>query len=173
MKPRRKKVAPAVEERERKVVGGDALSDFLQNDPSKVARLNHAKRAKGLSDLEVAVAEAERRARTADWEDADARAFVGFYAWCHRSVYGVLPVELDAIGEFKIAVRAAVRVLRERFDNDAVEMARFIRWSWVREKARSTWARSQNVDRNRMGWRLQFSDRQITDHRVAKSQGKA
>lgn len=143
-----------------------AAADFL-DDPVASQRLPGMKRAAPLKDIEVAVREAERRARSGEWGDADARTLVGFYAWCHRSVYTVLPVELEGVGEFRIAARAALRVLHDRFDDDAARAAHFIKWSWKREKERADWCRANKRDRNRMGWRLQFSDRQVTDYRVA------
>lgn len=111
---------------------------------------------------------AEARAKTGDWEGADGRVMLGLYAWCHRSVYGVAPVELESTAEFRVASRAALRVLHDRFDDDPAACAIFIRWSWKREKERAEWARANKRDRNRMGWRLQFSDRQVTDFRVAR-----
>lgn len=146
----------------------DGLSDFLE-DPSTAHRVPGATRAKALPDIEAAMRDAEARARTGDWDGADARTILGLYAWCHRSVYGVVPAELEAVGEFRIASRAALRVLHERFDDDAARCAIFVRWSWKREKERAEWAKRERKDRNRMGWRLQFSDRQVTDFRVAET----
>jgi len=144
----------------------EAASEFLA-DPTKADRIPGAKRAKAMKEIEVALAAAETRAKSGEWGDADARTLVGLYAWCHRSVYDVIPVELESITEFRIASRAALRVLHERFEDDAAAAAIFIRWSWKREKERADWCRANKRDRNRMGWRLQFSDRQVTDFRVA------
>lgn len=110
---------------------------------------------------------AEARAKSGDWEGADSRTLLGLYAWCHRSVYGVEPIELRSIGEFRIAARAALRVLHSHFADDVAQCAIFIRWSWKREKERAAWAAREKKDRNRMGWRLQFSDRQVTDFLAA------
>lgn len=120
-----------------------------------------------MRDIDVALRAAETRARSGDWEDADARTILGLYAWCHRSVYGVAPVELENQAEFRIASRAALRMLHERFGDDAARCALFVKWSWKREKDRAAWATREKKDRNRMGWRMQFSDRQLTDFRVA------
>jgi hypothetical protein len=148
------------------IEASSGLSALLE-DPSRAGRVPGATRAKGLSDIDAAIRAAEARSKSGDWSDADARTMLGLYAWCHRSVYGVPPVELESIGEFRIASRAALRVLHDRFDDDGAQCAIFIRWSWKREKDRAAWAQREKKDRNRMGWRLQFSDRQVTDFRVA------
>lgn len=145
----------------------EGLSDFL-DDPTKTHRVPGATRAKAMADINAAMLAAESRAKTGDWDGADARVMLGLYAWCHRSVYGVPPVELEGQAEFRIASRAALRVLHDRFEDDAARCAIFIRWSWKREKERAEWAKREKKDRNRMGWRLQFSDRQVTDFRVAE-----
>lgn len=153
------------------VAESSGLGDFL-DDPSKAGRVPGATRARPLADISAAMLSAEARSKSGDWEGADARTMVGLYAWCHRSVYNVAPVELESVGEFRIASRAALRVLHERFSDDAAQCAIFIRWSWKREKERAAWAARERKDRNRMGWRLQFSDRQITDFRVAANARK-
>lgn len=149
----------------------EGLSDLL-DDPSRSARVSGGSRARAMPDIQAAMLAAEGRAKSGDWSGADARTMLGLYAWCHRSVYGVAPVELENVGEFKIASRAALRVLHDRFDDDPAQCAIFIRWSWKREKERAAWAAREKKDRNRMGWRLQFSDRQVTDFRVAASARK-
>jgi hypothetical protein len=146
----------------------EGLADFL-DDPTKKHRVAGAQRARPLADIDAAMLSAEGRAKSGDWVGADARTMLGLYAWCHRSVYGIAPVELEGVGEFRIAARAALRVLHERFDDDPAQCAIFIRWSWKREKERAAWASREKKDRNRMGWRLQFSDKQVTDFRVAAS----
>jgi len=143
------------------------LGDFLA-DPAKVGRVE-GERGRTMADIETATRAAEARAKSGDWDGADARTILGLYAWCHRSVYGITPVELEAVGEFRIAARAALRVLHEFFDDDAAACALFVRWSWKREKDRAAWAKGKGYDRNRMGWRLQFSGKQITDYRVAQT----
>lgn len=124
-------------------------------------------RAKSHRDIDAAILNAEACAKSGDWSRADARVIVGFYAWCHRSVYGVAPVELENVAEFRLASRAAHRMLHERFDDDVTAMVLMVRWSWRRAKQRAEWLRTQNREINRMGWRLQFSDRMLTDYRVA------
>lgn len=162
MRSRVRRTPPAPE-----VAISEGLADFLE-DPTKTARAPGAVRPKGQPEIVIAMNAAEVCAKTGDWGEANARTILGLYAYCHRSVYGVAPAELENIGEFKIASRAALRVLHDRFDDDAAACAIFVRWSWKREKERSDWATKNNRDRNRMGWRLQFSDRQVTDFRVER-----
>lgn len=149
----------------------DAASDFLE-EPVAAARTPGLKRAGTMPDIAAAILAAEACARSGDWSRADGRTMLGLYAFCHRSVYGVPPLELESVGEFRIASRAALRVLHDRFDDDASSCAIFIRWSWKREKERAAWATRERKDRNRMGWRLQFSDRQVADFRIALSARK-
>lgn len=163
MRVRKKK--RAVMEEPVQAGNGYGLEGFLA-DPAKRGKLRDARRSKPLSDLEVVVSNAEARARSGEWADADARALVGLYAWCHRSVYGVLPIELELAGEFRTAVRCAGLLAHKHFADDMVSVVLFIKWSWKREKGRAKWAREKKIERNRMGWRLQFSARQVTDFLV-------
>lgn len=144
----------------------DPLADFLR-DPSSEGRIAGAKRATKESDLEAAVSNAAARVRSGEWGDADGRLLVGLYAWCHRATYGILPPELEDRAEFRAASRAALKVLHDSFDDDGAATAVFMRWAWKREKERSAWAAREKIDRNRMGWRLQFSLRLVGDFRVA------
>ena len=144
---------------------GDALSDLFDESHKTVK----GQRGGALKDIDAAILTAEHRVRSGEWDDADAGALLGLYAWCHRSVYGVTPVELEGVAEYRAAKRAVVRVLHDRFADKPKAVALFIKWSWKREKDRAAWAAANQKDRNRMGWRLQFSDRQVTDFRVAMS----
>jgi hypothetical protein len=147
----------------------EGLSDFL-DDPTKAHRVAGATRGRALSDIQAAIRSADARAKSGEWDGADARTMLGLYAWCHRSVYSVEPVELENAAEFRAASRAALRVLHTHFDDDGARCAIFIRWAWKREKERSEWAKREKKDRNRMGWRMQFGDKLVTDFRVAASQ---
>jgi len=168
---RRRKVAPGAPPATPQATPShsEGLSELFE---SREEKRPGVKRARALPDIQVAMLSAEARAKNGDWSGADARVLLGLYAWCHRAVYGVAPAELESVGEFRIASRATLRVLHDRFEDDAAQCALFIRWSWKREKERAAWAQREKRDRNRMGWRLQFSDRQVTDFRVASSTRK-
>lgn len=148
-----------------------ALDSFLA-DPAKSERIPGAKREKPKTALHTAMLSAEMRAKSGEWDDAEQRTLVGLYAVCHRNVYGVIPVELENPAEFSMASRAAATILHTRFDDDVPATAIFIRWLWKREKERVEWARTQKRDRNRMGWRMQFSDRAVGDFLVARAAHK-
>ncbi len=144
----------------------DPLAAFLV-DPSVEGRIVGAKRAKSDTDLEASVSNAAARVRSGEWSDADGRLLVGLYAWCHRATYGILPPELEDRAEFRAASRAALKTLHDSFEDDGPAVVVFMRWAWKREKERSAWATREKIDRNRMGWRLQFSLRLVGDYRVA------
>ncbi len=126
-------------------------------------------RQRGLSELDAAVLEAEARARTGNWQDARPTAFVGLYALCHRMLFKVLPGELESKIEFKGALRMAGQV-HARFEYNGENVASFIRWTWEREQRREKWAANKGETRDfRVGYRLQFSPRMITDWQVERS----
>lgn len=123
-----------------------------------------------LHPIEVAVDDAKRRATSGDWEGAKGSTFIGLHALCHRMVYGIIPEELYAEGVMRAAVRNAASALHQMFGDDGHEMADFVRWTWEREKRKSTWAQANGYDRNRLMWKWQFSRSLLTDYRIARSQ---
>jgi hypothetical protein len=148
--------------RRRKVEG--ILASFV--DP-RANRVVSAKRAKSATDVELAMATADVAARTGDWDDVSPRTFVGLYAWCHNATYKVEAAELREKHEFMSATRAAARLLRDEFEDDGGSFAIYIRWAWKREQERVAWAARERIERGRLGWRLLFSTRFVTDYRVA------
>jgi hypothetical protein len=127
-------------------------------------------RRRDLPDVEIAIAAADVAARSGDWDSATPKTFVGLYAWCHRATYHVDAQELLQKAEFVAACRAASKILQHDFEDDGGAFALFIRWAWKREKERVEWAQRQRVERGRLGWRLLFSPRFVTDYRVSRSQ---
>ena len=137
---------------------------FLNEEPPP-----RAPRSRGLSELDAAVLEAEARSRTGKWDDARPTAFVGLYALCHRMLFKVLPGELESKVEFKGALRMAGQV-HARFEYNGEDVAAFIVWTWEREQRREKWAAGKGETRDfRVGYRLQFSPRMITDWQVERS----
>lgn len=135
------------------------------------AFLNHAPRVgavapKKRGDLELAIADAERRAASGEWEEATGRSFVGLYALCHRIVYGVLPEDLAEKGALGLAAKMANTCLHTSFGDDRSAFVEFIKWTWDREKSRELWRLQNGKQGGRIGIRLQFSGSLITDHRV-------
>lgn len=162
---RRRVAAPAAEAaptRERTVVDPDAAASKLAAFLSSGTRERSPRR----NALDEALDDARGRARTGEWADARGPALVGLYALCHELVYGVEAAELRSAGEWSAAVRCAGRALAEHFGGDADLMADFVKWTWEREKGREAWARRTRANRPRLGWRLQFSPRVVTDWRV-------
>lgn len=148
------------------------LGDWLDESVPKTPR------TRAMSDYEVAKSDAETRSRSGDWASSNAAAFVGLYAVCHERLYRVEPLELKAKAEFRAAARQASMLLA-RFNNDGELFARFIVWTWERQKRRSEWFKRKNEemgekgDTFRMGWRLQFSPKTETDFRVEISSKRA
>lgn len=122
-----------------------------------------------LAAIDVGIRNAEDRARTGEWADANGATFVGLYALCHRMIYGIVPTELYRNGDFQIACRMARRTLHELFRDDGDDMAAFVKWCWEREKRRNSWAQASGYDRNRLSPRTQFSPTLLTDYRIAAS----
>lgn len=121
-----------------------------------------------LLPVEEQLDNAERRARSGDWDSACGATMVGLYAFCHRLIYGIVPEELKEPGTFKVAARVAARFVRTHFDGDWSVAAEFLKWSWEREKGRHTWGLANGVQRSRLSWRLQFSATMVTDWKVGR-----
>ena len=119
------------------------------------------------SAFDVAVADAESRAKTGDWSNAKGTTLVGLYAWCHRRVYGVEASELRKEPSFREAAAAAARLLHNECGDDADLVAELIRWTWDKEKRGEAAAAAKGEVREfRVTWRYQFSVRLLTSYRV-------
>lgn len=96
-----------------------------------------------------------------DWKDLKPSTLLGLYAVLHEKVYGVLPDELaDDWYPASATAKKFLETNQGRFDIPA-----FMRWVWQRERR----SREQNPEREfRVGWRYQFSQKLVTDYRVAK-----
>lgn len=175
MKVRRRKVAPAPTEakprRRRKIASGKqvanaevALSDFLST-PAQKRSAKSGRSAKPIFD--VALNNATIRARTGDWEGADAKTLVGLYIVCHRMVYGLLPDDLLPDTEMRKAIRVARKCLTESFTDDASEMVDFIKWTWKRQRSKEDWALRQGRDLGRFMVWTQFKKSTVVDYRKA------
>ena len=154
-------------------------SEEVSSDSPLAAFLNRKPREKGsrgktLTEIEAAVVDAKARARSGDWEDVKATVFVGLYAMCHESTYGVAPAEMTELVQFRAAAKNASKLLADTFGGSAARMVSFIKWTWLREKSRLDYARKRGNagDRGRIGWRLQFSKSFVTDYQVAAKGGR-
>lgn len=144
-----------------------AISAFMEHAAHQKPR---DKRAKPLTEVDVAMRDAKRRAASGDWVGSKGSTFIGLYAMCHEMVYTVIPDELYAAGIFKAAARNAANAMHELFDDDPVKVVQFMKWAWEREKRKHEWAQRQGFDRNRMSWKWQFSLNMLTDYRVSLTQ---
>lgn len=144
------------------------LSGFL----SEKKKPTGGKRATKLRAVEVAMGDAERRAKTGEWDDARPSVLVGLFAICHFKVYGVHAAELEADREFAIATRIVSTFLSNAFDGDVIEGAAFVRWAWRKEQAKIQWAKSKGHTVNRLQLRWVFSMSKVTDYRVEANRGR-
>lgn len=128
------------------------------------------KRPKQLTQVDVAMRDAKRRAASGEWDGSKGSTFIGLYAMCHEMVYGVIPDELYSAGIFKAAARNAANAMHEMFEDDPVKVVVFMRWAWAREKRKHEWAQQQGFDRNRMSWKWQFARNLLTDYRISLTQ---
>lgn len=141
----------------------ERMDGFLDHGRRRAPRRSAGRRA---TPLEEALVDARARATSGDWSGAGGASLVGLYAHCHEALYGVRPAELDDRGQFVGAARSAATIVREHFGGDCDAAAAFVRWTWIRERGREEWAAREGKDRGRMGFRLQFSARLVTDFKV-------
>ena len=120
--------------------------------------------------LEVSLSEASHRMASGEWAGALPRHFVALWASCHERVYGASAVgELAGMG-WRASVKAAASLLRDEFGGEPDEMARFVRWTWVREEGKERWCKGKGYERKkRVGWRQQFGAELVTEYRVEQA----
>lgn len=110
---------------------------------------------------------AEQAMASGDWSEATATTFVAVYETQHEEVYGVPPSMTGR--ERKLAVFAAARLLSREFRDDLGEMANFLRWTWLREREREAYRRTNKIEGQVIGWRLQFSPKLFVDYSIQKA----
>jgi hypothetical protein len=145
-----------------------SLSAFLAAQtaaPPKSRRRSGPPRARE-SAIEAAREKSEAMAKSGDWAGATAVHLVALYAFLHREVYEVEPLELDA-KSWWLAERSAAGLLAKYFEGDVAMAVSFMRWVWGREIEREKWRRENGRDGQRIGWRLQFSASLVTDYRTS------
>lgn len=103
------------------------------------------------------VSEATRCCMEEDWSAATPRHLVAFYALCHKSAYGVMPV--FGSSERVHAAGAAKRMLEKHFGGRFDGVVDFMRWVWVKERDDERWRKSVGkVSDWRVSWKYQFSE---------------
>lgn len=143
-------------------------------DPKPKAR---KKGVKGISDarfLEV-LDEVKEKLAAGAWGTATGIHFVALFADLYFRVYQVAPDDLSRPPERAFATKLANDMLRGDFAGDADAMAKFVAWTWTRERRTEAWRREDPVARSgrRLSWRVQFSRAILSDFRVAEARAKA
>jgi hypothetical protein len=127
--------------------------------PSKTTLVPKAQVKRAMEDL------AERLAED-DWTELKPTVFVALAAWMHSEVYGV-DVEAELRPQWKAALGAVGRMLREEFDGNAEAMLAFVKWTWAREMEREEWRRKNGAPGARLTWRRVYAQRGVlSDWRV-------
>ena len=125
------------------------------------------KSSKTISDSSMAMATEDVRKCMAsgDWSKAGCRHFLALYVVMHEEVYKVTPVELTPHERVK-AVMGISRMLKTWFDDDAGEMASFMRWTWEQEREREAWRLKNGRQGGRIRWQKQFGPDFVSDYRA-------
>jgi hypothetical protein len=141
--------------------------DFLEFVAPSDDKPRGKPRPMSLRDFQKLLCETEELITSKQWGKFTPRFMVGIYCIMHHRVYGVFPHEVR--DNFRSAVAAAMRMLRNEFGGNHEEMLVFIRWAWSREHKREKQRDSDN--QFRIGWRLQFGRPMLSDYRVSKARG--
>jgi hypothetical protein len=116
------------------------------------------------SHIDEYTSEAHEFVKTRCWTGAGPGHLVGLYVICHEHVYGVPPLELDAVA-WTMAKLSATKLVTECFDGDVPRAASYVQWVWTREQEREQWRRRNGAQTYRVGWRLVFASRHLfTDY---------
>ena len=106
------------------------------------------RRPGGATDgLVGAVADANRRGKTADWDGATPTTWVGLYVLCYRIVYdGATPESVEGARKFRAAVGWVTRFLapHEVFGNPR-NVADFVKFVWRDHEGKRAWGKDKGV----------------------------
>jgi hypothetical protein len=103
--------------------------------------------------------------RLADnYAGAGALHLVALWAWCHEQTYGVAPAMTAQ--DWKLAMFAADALVKREFEGKAEAAVPLLRWTWGEERRSTKWRRNNGRVINPLGWRLQFSARQVVRWRA-------
>lgn len=125
------------------------------------------RRAPWVAEFNVVKLQAELEAMIKANEFAAAKPlhFVLLYKKMHLECYGVEAIDCGREDMLPAAQKAG-SILERHFDGSGEAMADFVAWTWVREKKREEWRRSNGRSGQRIGWRLQFNASLLTDYKV-------
>jgi len=104
--------------------------------------------------------------KTDKWGEATGRHFVALYADLYFRVYGFLPADLGP-KERVYATKLAGTMLTRQFSDDRSEMAKFMAWTWTRERETEKWRRENGREGGIIEWQHQFSAKLVQRYRMA------
>lgn len=145
--------------------------DAMLGPPKKERKPRGAPRSLSPSAAKRAADEAQAMMASGEWSPAEPRHFVALYSALHLKVYGV---PSEAMGkEGTAAAGAAKRLLDREFNGDKALFVEYVRWSFQKEHRTEQWRRRENPGSTfRLGWRLLFSLRGVTEWRIALARRK-
>ncbi len=152
----------------------DAATRKAADELAEWARPKTPKRKKGIGNAAFVrtLDEATAMLKDGDWASAKPSHFVALYADLHFRVYGVEASELGS-KERVYAAGMATKLLAEEFGNDRNEMAKYVAWTWSREKGREKWRRETGNHGGRVTWQLQFGKGKfLTEFRLEEARKK-
>jgi hypothetical protein len=140
--------------------------------------MHAARRAKKRTSISIGnkgwsrtVEETAKMMQTGEWEGATGRHFSALFTILFHRVY---KVDADMTSQDRAwAAGLANKMLREKFSDNAGEMAGFMRWCWQREESREKWRRDNSQSGSVMSWRWQFNTKLYTEWRVDMMRHKA
>lgn len=130
----------------------------FQDDVSKRKKKDHTFTAKKLA---ARIKDVEAMRASGEWDKAYAQHFVALYVVRHEEVYGIKPAMTDETRTS--AVIMAHRLLATRFEQDATEMAIFMRDVWIEEERAEKWRRENNREGGILTWYRQFENGTLVD----------
>lgn len=99
-----------------------------------------------------------------DFSGAGPRHMVALWFWCHEQTYAIAPAMTSR--EWTTASFAAGTLLKTHFAGEVESLVDFLRWTWAEEKRNAKWRREHGVAIVPLGWRLQFSAKQVVKWRA-------
>lgn len=110
--------------------------------------------------------------REGRWVEASGLHFVALYADLYFRVYGIQALDLGA-KERVFASKLAEDMLHKDFKGDRQAFARYVSWTWSRERSREEWRRENGKTGGRISWRVQFGRNLLADYRVEEARKAA
>ena len=145
----------------------DFVNSAKDSKPSKP-------RPKTKKEMDRLLHETEELRAKRDWAAMTPKHFVALYYALHTRVYNVAPDNVRF--EYRLAVAAAMRMLKHQFHDDKAVMVDFMRWVWNREQNREKKREvaGDNSDNSfHITWGYQFGSKLVVDWRISRGRSKA